>query len=542
MSLLVVLPFSRRDQHLAIANLEWIAEMGHVEQHDILLVVDEDVDVKMAKSIASSCFRKVTVLPIDKCSTSKWPISQNHTWKRAVDYIDHFKLWPFLYLESDAIPLRYDWLNRIDDEYRAVGRPFLGYKEYADDPDRVHMNGVGVYGDIYKFAPSLMDIPTYDDGRNYVAFDWQGGKDVVPSMYVSRLIQFTYKQEDKLLADESLSWLNPDAVVFHTCKNLRLIELLKAKKNGTILKAQPQGSQTVRQEAHNLPLPGSIPGPAMSNRKVSCDIFIKTYAKVAQWHEQAMRSIARFATGFRKTVVVGDQPVEGYQEMQVVKLNADLYTDADYILFTDSDCVFCTPVDPGTYFRGGKSIWLYRNWTAALKQEGDAVMRWHRGMEKFFGIEPPHEFMCRHPEMIPRWLLVAFRMFCQMRHGVTMEEWVLKDKEFADWNMLGMYAWLYHRECFHWINQDEETPPPITVKQFWGGHAPFAEALPEIERILAGGPVTEHVPPGPVLRSPPATKPVKRGKAKKPHRSPEQQAAINARMAKARSARKLATA
>ncbi len=203
---------------------------------------------------------------------------------------------------------------------------------------------------------------------------------------------------------------------------------------------------------------------------------------------------------------------------------------------TDSDCVFSTPVTPQTYMRNGKTIWLHRSWEAAVKQEGDAVLKWKRGMTNFFGTEPQREFMCRHPEMIPRWLFSAFRIFCFERHGKTMEEWVLGDKDFADWNMLGYYAWKFHREVFCWIDQDRETPPPMTLKQYWGGHTPIEPHIPEMERIIAGGIEVQHVPPGPILRTETpvaAPKKQKRGKRMK-QRSPEEQAKINERMAKAR--------
>ncbi len=549
--MLVVLPFSRRDQALALANLQWISELGNVAAHDIVLFADRDVDCTNHLAVAESCFKSAKVAPVDKCTTDKWPISQNHVWKRIVDYVDYNQLYPFLLLESDAVFLVPTALNQIAREFLECGKPFSGYLEYAGDAQRRHMNGVAVYGDVYKHAPSLVTGATASDDPNPIAFDWAGGREVAGKMHVSKLFQFVYKKEDELLKDESLSWLNPEAVIFHTCKNVRLIDLLRARKNGVVL---PLATHPEWQTApYNAPI-FTEDQLKMIHKPLSggltCDIFIKTYDKVADWHGYAMRSIEKFCTGFRKTVIVGQQPVEGYQQMQVQKLTADLRTDADYILFTDSDCIFSTPVTPQTYMRDGRSIWLHRNWTAELERDA-GLMKWRRGMAKFFGIEPPFEFMCRHPEMIPRWLLVAFRMFCQQRHGMTMEAWVLKDKEFADWNILGMYAWLYHRECFHWINQDDETPPPMTVEQYWGGHTQIGPHIPEMEAILSG------LTPNPAYKSASheirgsalvertskergIEKPKRQKRRVKPKhyknkgRTPEAQARINARMAKVR--------
>jgi hypothetical protein len=480
--MLVAFTYCQKDSAIALAGLQWIAEMGGVGDHSMLLTVPEGVDYKEHKAAAESAFSKVTMNVIDDVS-SGWPFGANHAWKRTVDFIDHFKMGAFLFMEADAIALYPEWLDDIEDEYKAAGKPFMGFREYKADPSRTHMNGVGVYRDIYQLAPLLMSAPTPSDlqqvGENHMAFDWAGKDEVVPLMHESKLFQFQYKKEDALMLDESLSWIDRDAAIFHTCKNPRFIELLRSKKQGGQAKSRP---------AHNREIAGSNPAPA-----IVTDIFIKTYDKVADWHAFAMRSIEKYCTGFRRTVVIGQQPVEGYQEMQVVKLNADLYTDADLILFTDSDCIFSRSVTPETYMRDGKPIWLHRSWESALKQEGDAVMKWHRGMCAFFDSAPPREFMCRHPELVPRWLLIAFRQFCKARHGVTLEQWILKDKQFADWNMLGMYAWMYHRECFHWIDQDAEPPPPMTLKQYWGGHTPIEPNIPEIERIIGGGVEVVHV-------------------------------------------------
>ncbi len=583
--MLCVIPYCRRDQHLTKALLAWIAEMGMVSgRHDLLLVPDEDVDYADDLAVGKSCFKSAIVNPIDRC-TAPWPFSQNHVWKRTVDYVDHFKMGPFLFLENDAVPLVPDWLNRIEDEYRACGKPFMGYLEYRTDPERRHMNGVGVYVDVHDNAPSLLSAPTPSDptmvGQNHMAWDWAGKDEVVPRMHVTRLIQFQYKKEDMLLQDESLAWLDPEAVLFHTCKNPRLIELLRARRNGVRLPViKPEWKVLHERQAAKFSEPSlrriedctkdelrsaaTAVGMGFESRTYNAmpfttDIYIKTYAKVADWHVWAMKSIEKYCTGFRRTLVVGDQPSEGYQQMQVMKLTADRQTDADFILFTDSDCIFALPVTPETYMRDGKPIWLHRSWGAAVKQEGDTVLKWQRGMRKFFGIEPPREFMCRHPEMIPRWLLSAFRLFCQTRHGMTMEQWVLADHEFADWNMLGMYAWLYHRECFHWIDQDAETPPTITVKQYWGGHTPIEPHIAEIEAIIAGGAEIVHTtnsgpkvldlnkpifrvenfakgifPKGAGCTVRPSKKPKKRAKKK---RTPEVQAKIDARMAALRARR-----
>lgn len=500
--MLVAFLFCAHDRELAFKNLQWSAEIGVGSGHKILVVCPSGVsasDAQKALSLAQEAFDEATLYHLtDDCSTG-WPFGPNFMFRRTVDYVAHYNLWPILLQESDAWFLTGDGLDRIQAEWdaaHAAGKRFMGYKEFEGQTDREHMNGVGVWDDVNRYAPKALDVPWPQEPgevrENRMAFDMAGREDILPLLKVSRLFQFQYKQEEKLLKDTSLSFLNPDAVIFHTEKTGKLVELLRKKRAHVVLKENLQDAGF--DPLAEIKRKNGWENPVMLHEGLQTDIFIKTYSKVADWHQWAMKSIAKYASGFRRTLVVGEQRVEGYQQMQIVKLSADQHTDADFILFTDSDCLFTLPVTPATYLRNGKPIWLMRSWESALSKEGDAVMRWQRGMQKFFGMAPPHEFMCRHPEMIPRWLLIAFRAFCQTKHGKTLAEWLVNDHEFADWNILGMYAWLYHRECFCWINQDTEIPPVLTVKQYWGGHTPIEPHIHEMQAILNGGVAVVHVP------------------------------------------------
>ena len=88
-------------------------------------------------------------------------------------------------------------------------------------------------------------------------------------------------------------------------------------------------------------------------------IFIRTYSKDLVWLDYALRSIHKHAKGFYEIVVcipidqvhllshltaerVVTCPVypNDYIGQQISKLNAHKYCKGDYILFTDSDCIF----------------------------------------------------------------------------------------------------------------------------------------------------------------------------------------------------------
>lgn len=218
---------------------------------------------------------------------------------------------------------------------------------------------------------------------------------------------------------------------------------------------------------------------------MTTDILIKTHKADAEYHAQCLRSIDRFCTGFRNTVVIGDENDDvanknPYLTQQIFKLKADLHTDADMILVTDSDTIFIEPVTPESFVHEGKPIWFI---TPFASVSPDAKNAWFNVMTKFLGFEPEYEAMRRQPFMFPREVLGEFRKFCVAKHGVSIEEYVYREGAFSEWNCLGVFCLTYYPELFHWIDTDIECPP-AKVLQMWS-HAPISQNMETINRILA---------------------------------------------------------
>jgi FkbM family methyltransferase len=222
---------------------------------------------------------------------------------------------------------------------------------------------------------------------------------------------------------------------------------------------------------------------------MTTDIFIKTCNHDKQYHEYCLQSIKKYCTGFRNTVVVEGEHENGYIYQQVIKMHADEYTDADFILVTDSDTLFNQPVTPESFMADGKPIWYMTPFSTIFNDESlpannrNTLNHWSKSMYDFCGIESPFEFMRRQPFMFPRYVLKDIQQYCLKTHGKSLKQYPLDKGVFTEWNVLGFYCWLYHRDAFTWINTDDGIgDAPVRQFKIWGDTAD--ENLEEIKQIL----------------------------------------------------------
>lgn len=212
-------------------------------------------------------------------------------------------------------------------------------------------------------------------------------------------------------------------------------------------------------------------------------ILIKTCIRDAGYLKHTLRSIDKFCTGFSEVRVIEGEHPKGYLHQQWIKMSADLYVDADLILVTDSDTLFTQPVTPESFMRDGKPVWYMTPWTDEMLSH-PGTRAWFDCMKSFFRQDPPAEFMRRQPFMFPREILADLREFCQRAHGRSLEDYILNAGAFSEWNVLGMFAWLFHRDKFSWINTDTDELPPLLVEQLWS-QRPVEESMDKINQILA---------------------------------------------------------
>lgn len=506
--MLAVLAFYQGDKDQAERLSQWILDLGGAKGHTLLLVRDKDVsgDEQLQANFRQA-FDEVTIIEPLPDAYRSWPASANAAFQFAARYIENNKLAPYwFWIESDLAPLVPGWLGKIEADHLRARKPFTAADVNVPGIER-HASGIAVYPQQMTKYAGLALI------AHETAWDITAAQQILPNTNFTPLIAHSWDRDTEAkLRNRTARFENyeqverevfqphPQAVVYHADKTDSLIRLLREKR---------------KEESASL----------ISNRTTesstpqSCDIFIKSTPKDYEWLSYCRRSIDKFATGFGKVILVIPKSEEGspesiglyvngviddwmpgnhkiqikaievpeygedhYLSQQVFKMHAGTFSDADYFLYIDSDTIFTKPVTPETFFKDGKPIWLMTPWQDA----GD--LPWKAIMQKFMGREPPFEFMRRMGQVIPRWLLIKFREFCEEKHGMTLDKYIMSQpsRSFSEFNVIAFYAYEFHRDKFTWIDTSkvpESEWPELVVDQRWS-HNPIPKE--EWEVILGG--------------------------------------------------------
>jgi hypothetical protein len=376
------------------------------------LLVARDISSNL-RPFANVGFDQVDEIEIKNDAWRHWPESCNNVFGICSRHVQElYNAEPFLWLEPDVVPMRPGWLNSIAMEYEKCGRPFLGdfvsvHTPELDVPD--HMSGVAVYPGNMSGNAGMAII------SHEIAWDVAAAYQIVPRMATSKHILHIWNHPPFTDFDSIQSGVyahKPECVLFHRDKTGSLIELLRQQKAGVVgnVPASVASSSAVAVELPATPV---------------CDILIKSYPPDYERLGYCLRSIHKFAKGFRNIVVIvphgttNDLPrntpkpiqvveyggADGYLYQQAVKSVAHEFTDAEYVLHIDSDTMFTRPVTPLTFMNEGKIWWLYTPYS-------EIVCPWQKITEKFMDEAIDFEFMRRLPLMIPRWLHESMAQFC----------------------------------------------------------------------------------------------------------------------------------
>lgn len=229
---------------------------------------------------------------------------------------------------------------------------------------------------------------------------------------------------------------------------------------------------------------------------MTTDIFIRTYHKDIEWLNYALASIHKHVTGWRKivitiphgqghllshltaeTVVEVEDMEDGYLGQQLTKMEAWKYTDADCVLFWDSDVIATEPIDiQQEYFKDGKPI-LYKTKYSSLPG-----CPWQGMTEKAMCRPVQWEYMRRMPILHLSDCLVDACLLVQTAQGLPLLTYLEQQphKAFSEFNVIGAFAELNMADQYTILDTEAIDMPPNKVYQGWS----WGGITPEVREVI----------------------------------------------------------
>ena len=214
------------------------------------------------------------------------------------------------------------------------------------------------------------------------------------------------------------------------------------------------------------------------------DIVVKTFPGDYEWLPSLWRSIAKYATGWREIVVIIEEQYDApplperarlvrcrryegtecsaYNGVAIERLGAWRHSDADVLVFVDSDCVFCRPVDlqtDPTIFQDGKPVLLWADRDDTLPQA-----RWLHIARETLGWMPWHFAMIRYPFVFARDTVRSCWYHC------GGEERLVRTNV-TDWEVLGNFA--LRCDSASYAAKEAQDAGPASIWQFWNRGGAF---------------------------------------------------------------------
>lgn len=250
---------------------------------------------------------------------------------------------------------------------------------------------------------------------------------------------------------------------------------------------------------------------------MAIDIFFRTYKRDFELIKYSIYSIFKYVTSFRNVIItvrtkeyydflntikhesfyldnvdkIKIFPVYNFQDnidyfgQQVSKLNADMFTDAEYILFVDSDCIFYDNFDIKSMFDTDNKIILL---IETFENLPDGYSVWKKCLE-LCEFTTEYEFMRRLPLLYPSNLLKNLKNYIVQKYNTSFENaclqiYNLSEKYFSEFNLLGAYGYLHDPQYFNFTKQSESTEIPLKQIQNYDYSYDVNEQLNEMKKIL----------------------------------------------------------
>lgn len=222
-----VLPFCAADEHRFRQLLEWIAELGQV-QAEALVVAPRSWNPSAApetEALVKRAFANYWIVrtPFD-LPKEGWPTGTCWSFLKAAHHCRQMQ-WDFWLNEPDCIPLKPGWFEAIRAEYRACGKPYMGFIEPGTGDYPRHLTGNAAYHHsvFHHFRADKLGV----------AWDIAMADVLTPLAHPTRLFHQEFGPLDHppvFHTVDDLRRIPPEAVVFHRNKDGSLIRVLREQR------------------------------------------------------------------------------------------------------------------------------------------------------------------------------------------------------------------------------------------------------------------------------------------------------------------------
>lgn len=224
--MILVLPFFAGDEPLALKNLLWIQELDPVIDAECVLSFDNKTNPARMDAVARQIFKQVHHCTYNAPPEKKWPNASNWVFRHTAWHMySHFKE-PWLWLESDCVPIRSGWFQAVRECHYEGRKPFTGHWNYRTNV----WNGVSVYP---------FNVPDYAKQHLLLSknnpWDVMASKEVLPHLHIANhLFQHAWQDDATgkpytfTSVEQARSVVRDGVVLFHRCKDNSLRDVLRA--------------------------------------------------------------------------------------------------------------------------------------------------------------------------------------------------------------------------------------------------------------------------------------------------------------------------
>lgn len=236
----VALPVCERDYWLMMNSLDWQEELDGRKDFDCVLSLDGGMSAEHRRDLEIAAWRtyaSVETLLYPPPPVEAWPQAPNWAFQHTARYMQPGGR-PWFWMEPDCVPLKPEWLYKLNQEYCVCRKPIMGVIVKGMG----HCNGTAIYPANF---PALSRA-----AMNCTDIAWDGlmkDETIKLTHDASRLIchvwGIKHQRAQPFGGDPAhfscwsdvRRWVDLNAVVFHRAKDTSLIERLREMRRGLIL-------------------------------------------------------------------------------------------------------------------------------------------------------------------------------------------------------------------------------------------------------------------------------------------------------------------